>query len=425
MSSPLSRAKARMIEGDLFHKNQLMGRLQSIGCVAVEITQKCNLDCTLCYLSEHSQAVKDIPIEEVFRRLDQVVEHYGKGTHVQITGGDPTLRKHTELIRIVAHARSIGLYPALFTNGIAASRKLLSQLADAGLSDVAFHVDTTQQREGYDTEAQLNEIREDYIRRAKGLGLMVIFNTTVHKGNFHEIPALVAYMKSHAKNVSFASFQLQAETGRGEWRERDIVVSRESVQKQIELGLNRPLPWDLIQLGHPHCHSYMPTLIVGKKAIPVVSNKQFFEGLMSYYGDLKWDRHKGPARLFWQFFKATISRPATWKLLAKGAGEYIHQFAFEILKNGGKAHKMSFFIQNFMDAKALEPDRVHACSFMVMTADGPISMCEHNSKRDEYILKPLEVSTKNGDVIHYKPLEEKSNKNTKPENRIATVEILN
>ena len=117
---------------------------QTIGCVAVEITQRCNLDCTLCYLSESAESVADIPIEEVFRRLDAVVEHYGRGVHVQITGGDPTLRKHTELVEIVQYASDIGLYPALFTNGIAASRGLLEKLARAGLQDVAFHVDTTQ-----------------------------------------------------------------------------------------------------------------------------------------------------------------------------------------------------------------------------------------------------------------------------------------
>lgn len=418
MTSPLLNARTRMQQGGLYTDNQLMGRLQSIGCVAVEITQKCNLDCTLCYLSEHSQSVKDIPIEEVFRRLDNVVSHYGVGTHVQITGGDATLRKHTELIRIVAYARDIGLYPALFTNGIAASRPLLSKLAEAGLSDVAFHVDTTQQRPGYESEAQLNEIREEYIKRAKNLGLMIIFNTTVHRDNFHEIPALVAFMKANARHISFASFQLQAETGRGEWGERDIVVSRQSVQQQIESGLSQALPWDIIQLGHPHCHSYMPTLIVGDKAIPAVSDQQFFEGLMHHYGHLKWDRHKGPIRLFLQFFYATLVRPNTWKLLGKGAKRYIQKFSLALLKNRCQAHKLSFFIQNFMDAKALEPDRVHACSFMVMTADGPVSMCEHNASRDEYILKPLDVKANDGSVIHYQPL-----KTGHSENRIAAVEI--
>ena len=123
---------------DQFTPNQILGRLHPIGCVAVEITQKCNLDCTLCYLSEHSQQVNDIPIQEVYRRLDDCITHYGKGTHVQITGGDPTLRKHKELVAIVKYAADIGLKPALFTNGIGATRELLTRLADVGLCDSGF-----------------------------------------------------------------------------------------------------------------------------------------------------------------------------------------------------------------------------------------------------------------------------------------------
>ena len=52
-----------------------------------------------------------------------------------------------------------------------------------------------------------------------------------------------------------------------------------------------------------------------------------------------------------------------------------------------------------MDASALDPERVHACSFMVMTADGPISMCAHNARRDEFILKPLTVATERGEAL--------------------------
>ena len=98
----LANTRERM--GEHYTANQVLGRTQTIGCVAVEVTQRCNLDCTLCYLSEHSQSVSDIPIEEVFKRLDDVLSHYGEGTHVQITGGDPTLRKHSELIEIVRYA---------------------------------------------------------------------------------------------------------------------------------------------------------------------------------------------------------------------------------------------------------------------------------------------------------------------------------
>ena len=107
----ISLAREKM--GDLFSRNQVLGRTLAVGCTAVEITQRCNLDSTLCYLSEHSEDVRDIPIEEVFRRLDEVRDRFGPDTSVQITGGDPTLRKHDELIAIVRYARTIGLFPAL------------------------------------------------------------------------------------------------------------------------------------------------------------------------------------------------------------------------------------------------------------------------------------------------------------------------
>jgi hypothetical protein len=46
-------------------------------------------------------------------------------------------------------------------------------------------------------------------------------------------------------------------------------------------------------------------------------------------------------------------------------------------------------MHNFMAANQLEPCRVETCSFMVATQEGPISMCLHNAKRDDYLLKPL------------------------------------
>ena len=56
-----------------------------------------------------------------------------------------------------------------------------------------------------------------------------------------------------------------------------------------------------------------------------------------------------------------------------------------------------------MDASALDEERVHACSFMVMTGQGPVSMCAHNAKRDDYILKPVEL-VKTGKKVLWNPL---------------------
>jgi len=52
-----------------------------------------------------------------------------------------------------------------------------------------------------------------------------------------------------------------------------------------------------------------------------------------------------------------------------------------------------------MDAQKLDRDRCHGCVFMTMTPDGPVSMCVHNAKRDDFILRPLKVKTQDGEKI--------------------------
>ncbi|MEM1314851.1 MAG: radical SAM protein, partial [Pseudomonadota bacterium] len=46
-----------------FGAGQLAGRLFPIACVALEVTQRCNLDCSLCYLSDLAEATPDIPLD--------------------------------------------------------------------------------------------------------------------------------------------------------------------------------------------------------------------------------------------------------------------------------------------------------------------------------------------------------------------------
>ena len=65
-----------------------------------------------------------------------------------------------------------------------------------------------------------------------------------------------------------------------------------------------------------------------------------------------------------------------------------------------------------MDAEALEQDRIDACSFMVMTAEGPVSMCYHNAHRDDYILQPLRFVNADGEMDYFEPLPNNSPSNS-------------
>ena len=112
---------------------------------------------------------------------------------VQITGGEPTLHKPSDLVEIISHFADWPKRLALFTNGIRAKRERLTELLAAGLVDVAFHVDLNQERRGYDTECALNEIRKVYIDCARGLPLNVMFNTSMFAGNFDGIAGLTAF----------------------------------------------------------------------------------------------------------------------------------------------------------------------------------------------------------------------------------------
>ena len=105
----LTRIAERMQHAGQWSPSQAAGRRWTMGCVSLEVTQRCNLDCTLCYLSDSAEAVRDIPLEDLFRRIDDIAVQFGPDTDVQISGGDPTLRDRAELSKIVRYVRARGL----------------------------------------------------------------------------------------------------------------------------------------------------------------------------------------------------------------------------------------------------------------------------------------------------------------------------
>ena len=365
--------------------NQTLGRTQAIGCVALEITQRCNLDCTLCYLSEHSESVPDLPLAEVKRRVDLIREQFGAGTNVQVTGGDPTMRPVDELTEIVRYIRAQKLSPALFTNGIKATRKLLARLHDAGLADVAFHVDTTQERPGYRSEADLNKVREEYIARASGLGLPVYFNTTVHHGNFHEIPDLARFFIRHADTVGIASFQLQADTGRGLLRKRELAIDLDTVSAQLDLGVGQRLNWDAVHLGHPLCHRQAVTVVLDGQVVDLLDDPALIARAIPAFSHLPIDRSR-PWRAALAVLGRAAKHPSLWPRAALYLARKLRVCAGPLVRGRCQPRKLMFFLQNFQDRDALDPERIELCSFHVMTQHGPISMCLHNASRDDYIL---------------------------------------
>jgi len=376
----------------LYTPEQLAGRVFPIACVALEITQRCNLDCTLCYLSDLAEVVKDVPLFELERRLDIIHAHYGDNTNIQITGGDPTLRSVSDLVKIVGMIKARKMRSALFTNGIKASRDMLEAMSAAGLNDIVFHVDLTQERKGFNSEIGLNDIRLDYINRARGLPLRIMFNTTVFEGNFHEIPELVSFFSDNSDRIDLCSFQLQADTGRGVLRERDAqLITQETVMQQLRNGTGLDLNYDYPLIGHTDCNKYTSIMVSGKNRTVLFDDRKFFNTLFEVLGKAggNWSQ---PGSVIGRAILRALGSPS---LLWGGTRFWARKFW--ALRSGiirGKGvHRINFFIHNFMDAEKLECGRCEACVFMVATAQGPLSMCVHNAKRDQMISSPSKDET--------------------------------
>ncbi|MEO7403701.1 MAG: radical SAM protein [Burkholderiales bacterium] len=345
---PIARARERMQATRQWHPNQALGRRYGVGCVALEITQRCNLDCTLCYLSESSEALKDIPLAEVYRRIDVICAHYGPGTDIQVTGGDPTLRDRAELAAIVKRIRDRGMRSSLFTNGIKASRHLLQELAHAGLTDVAFHVDLTQQRVGYATEASLNQVRLEYIERARGLPLHVVFNTSVFDGNVAQIPAIVRFFVANADVVQFASFQLQANTGRGVLGGREVqALTPDNIARLIDEGAGAAVSFGALLAGHTDCNRYASTLVVNGRVYDVLADRDFVARLLESMTDVRFDR-RDRRRAMEAVMRWLVDEPRRALECLPKAARSLWQMRRDLIAARGKVGKLSFFIHNFI-----------------------------------------------------------------------------
>ena len=393
-----ARLRARLKNAGLWQPNQVAGRRWPMGCVSLEITQRCNLDCTLCYLSEHSEAVRDLPLQEIFRRIDMIYAHYGPGTDVQVSGGEPTLRRQDELVAIVRRIHSLDMRSSLFTNGIKATRERLVELCGAGLTDVAFHVDTTQGRKGYSSEAELNRLREEYLERARGLALGVFFNTTVHDANLHEVAMLASFFAAHADIVRTASFQMQADTGRGVLGARGDAVSMPNVIERLQAGLGARLAFDTFLFGHPRCNRYASALLINGKAYDAFFDPAFAVDFMRRTARIRIDRAT-KRQSFESLVRAALGSPR----LALGAAWWIVRLLWrarrDLLHARGRVEKVSFFLHDFMDACHVEGERLDACVFMAATSEGPMSMCAYNARRDAFLLKPLQFAEGSWDPL--------------------------
>lgn len=185
-------------------------------CVLLEVTSRCDLSCPVCYASAGPDGA-DVTLDEIDGWLDLLLRATNGRVHVQLSGGEPTVRD--DLPEIVARVRSRGFgFVQVNTNGIRLAREpdYAKRLADAGLDCVFLQFD------GLDDDIHrrlrgrpLAAVKAAAIASAGAARLGVVLVPTLVAGvNDHAIGAILSFAVAHLPTVRAVHFQPASTFGR-------------------------------------------------------------------------------------------------------------------------------------------------------------------------------------------------------------------
>lgn len=160
----------------------------------INITEKCNLNCKHCYITDKNQF--DMPIE----KLKQLIEEFynAQGIRLILTGGEPLL--YERLSELLEFLKSVPIQKVILSNGVLIehSKQMLELLKEN-------HVEIYVSLDGL--EASHDDFRnaDCYTNTMRGIKLLlekrisVSINTMVHSGNLGEFDKIHEVIKGLGK----------------------------------------------------------------------------------------------------------------------------------------------------------------------------------------------------------------------------------
>lgn len=198
--------------------------IRSTCCVLLELTERCNLECPICFADSRHRG-EDLTLEETDSRF-ALLNRFGGGFNIQLSGGEPTVRD--DLPEIIRLGKERGFtFVQLNTNGLRLAREegYTRKLKDAGLDCVFLQFDGTDPRI-YERirGADILEDKFKVIRNCEEAGLgVVLVPTLVPEVNIREIGDILAFAEMYMPVVRGVHFQPMSYFGRygetpPEWR---------------------------------------------------------------------------------------------------------------------------------------------------------------------------------------------------------------
>ncbi|MBN1537925.1 MAG: radical SAM protein [Anaerolineales bacterium] len=184
--------------------------------VLLEVTQRCDLLCPICYASSGKQNTPDPSLETIAKWYQRILDSGGP-FNIQLSGGEPALRD--DLPEIISLGRSQGFsFFQINTNGIrlANDPAYLKALKDAGLSTVFLQFDGANDEIHQKLRGKpLMVSKQRAIENCVDLDIGVILVPTLIPGvNSQDIGNIIRYALQYAPTVRGVHFQPVSYFGR-------------------------------------------------------------------------------------------------------------------------------------------------------------------------------------------------------------------
>ncbi len=158
--------------------------------VVWDFTYKCNLRCKHCYASAESSLKDELTTKEALKCVDQLAD--ADVSTIAFSGGEALFRK--DLFKVARHARDMGVFPAIATNGTLLTKEMVKKLKTLDLCYVQISLDGAC-AETHDIFRGMPGMFEKTVRGIKNCvqegDIFVEVATTITKFNYKELPDIV------------------------------------------------------------------------------------------------------------------------------------------------------------------------------------------------------------------------------------------
>jgi len=370
------------------------------GLAILEVTERCNLTCPMCY-AYSSPSERDYTIEEIETRLDQLIAVEGKGISLQISGGEPSVRKDLDVIAAMVKQKGFGQLE-MVSNGIRLARELdfAEKLVKWGFTSVYLQFDSTRPEDIEKLRGEdLWDVRVKAIAALERVKLPSTLAVSLYDGlNSDQIQQVMHFAWQHPDTVCAIAFQAATPFGRFEVKHADSHANgnrnddsdgRASQEKRAPRKLRMP---EILKLIEEQTGISQDLFFPVGEGSPLCNAFTLLKYTKDGYKPI------APNFTLGEFMEVMGPRPnMTLRMLTRGRAAVLPQLVTNI---GGSLKLMktlwphigtdpsfwtsrktlTLFVKPFMDESDIDMSRIERCCFHNASPRGVMSFCALNAR---------------------------------------------